>query len=90
MEDEARALPEEVQNFFDEAQARASAMEQNIFGRFDEYMQTWTEDRGRPQNMADVAEQRHEDPQFDNRLLLDMAQQAGWLGPTNPKEYWTK
>ena len=47
VEDEAPTLLEEVQKNLEEAQARGSAMEQKIFGRFDEYMWTWTDDRGR-------------------------------------------
>ena len=52
-EDEARALLEEMQKKQEEAQARASATEQKLSGRYDEYMRTWTEDRGRPQFIMD-------------------------------------
>ena len=37
----------------DETKARASETEQKIFGRFDENMRTWTEDRGRPHFIMD-------------------------------------
>ena len=26
----------------------------------------------------------------DSEELLDLVQQAGWAGPTKPREYWTK
>ena len=52
-EDEARAHLEEMKIKLEEARARASATEQKMFGRFDEYMRTWTEDRGRPHFIMD-------------------------------------
>ena len=71
-EDEARVLLEEMQKILEEAQARASATEQKLPGKYDEYMRTWTADRGRPHFMdnivADVTEQRHQVPQFNKRL----------------------
>ena len=66
-EDEAKALLKEMQINLDAAQARSAATELQMCSRLDEYMQTWEEDRGRPnftEKMADVAEQRHRDPQF--------------------------
>ena len=53
-EDEARALLEEMQKHLEEAQARASATEQKLSGRYDEYMKTLTEDRGRPHFIMDI------------------------------------
>ena len=52
-EDEARALLEEMQKNLEEAQAKASATELKLSGRYDEYMRTWTEDRGRPHFIMD-------------------------------------
>ena len=52
-EDEARAFLEEMQKNLEEAQARASATEQKLSSKYDEYMRTWTEDCGRPHFLMD-------------------------------------
>ena len=92
-EDEARALQEEMQKNLEEAQARASATEQKVFGRFDEYMRTWTEDRGRPHFIMDKIWQMLQSSDTktlnltrDFEELLDLVQQARWVGPTKPRE----
>ena len=96
-EDEARALLEEMQNHLEEAQARASATELQVSGRYDKHMRTWDEDRGRPHFIMDKIWQMlqsndtktlHLTKDFEE--LLDMAQQARWLGPPKTGEYWTK
>ena len=48
----------------EEAQARSGATELQVFGRFDESAAKLHHG----QNMEDVAEQRHKDPQFDKGL----------------------
>ena len=95
-EDEACALLEEMHKNLEEAQARASATEQKIFGRFEEYMRSWTEDRGRPHficrkiwQMSQSNDTKTLNLTEDFEELLDMAQQAGRLGPAKPREYWT-
>ena len=77
-----------MQKNLEEVQARASATGQKIFGRFDEYMRTWTEDVGRPHFIMDKKWQKLQSNDTkslnltqDFEELLDMAERAGWLGP---------
>ena len=72
-ENEARALLEEMKKL-EEAQARASATEQKVFGRFDEYMRTWTEDRGRPTTQRPSIWQR-----TSKNFRTRHNQQGGWV-----------
>ena len=94
-----------MQQNLQEAQARASATEQQLFGQFDEVsgrhdenMRTW--DRGpwettlhHGQNMADVGEQRHLSPSIEQKTSKNCRtwhKQAGWLDPTKPSKFWTE
>ena len=52
-EDEAKALLKEMQINLEEAWARSAATELQVCSRFDEYMRTWDEDRGRPNFIMD-------------------------------------
>ena len=95
--EEARALLEEMQKHLEKAQARASATEQKIVGRYDEYMRTWTEDRGRPHFIMDMIWQMLQSIDTtslnltkDFEELWDMAQETGWLGPAKPRKLWTE
>ena len=53
-DDEARTLLKQMQINLEEAQARSAATELKVCGRFDEYMRTWDEDRGRPNFIMDT------------------------------------
>ena len=96
-EDEAKAVLKEMLISLEETQARSAATELQVCGRFDEYMRMWEEDRGRPNfNMDEIWQMLQSDDTKTLNLardfeeLLDLAQQAGWVGPTQPREYWTK
>ena len=68
----------------EEAWARSTATEIQVFGRFDEYVRTWDEDRGRPHfimdNMWQMLQSKHTKTlnlTKDFEELLDLAQQGG-------------
>ena len=91
-EDEAKALLKEMQINSEEAQARSAATELQVFGRLDTYMGRgpWAAKLHHGQNMADVTE-RHRDRQFDKGLRRTFGLgTTGRVGPTKPREHWTK
>ena len=92
-EDEAKALLKEM--LIDWWRPRPDPLQ--VCGRFDENMRTWDEDRGRPNFIMDKIWQmlRSNDTKTlnlnkDFEELLDLVQQARWVVPTKPREYWTK
>ena len=80
------------QKNLEEAHAKASATEQKLSGKYDEYMRTWTEDRGRPHFIMDKMLQMIQSNDAkslnltkDFEDLLDMAQPAGGWGRQSPR-----
>ena len=63
-----QAFAKEMQINLEEVQARSAATELQVFGRFDTYMRTWEEDRGRPKFITKHGRCHRamtQDPQFD-------------------------
>ena len=67
-EDEARGLIDEMQRNLDEAQNRCYELERKLDRVLREYIEAFDRELGREQDMADDAEQGHQEPEPGQRL----------------------